>query len=279
MIFIIIPVFNRKAFTKDCLISLREQTDRNFQVVIVDDGSTDGTEEMLKSEFPEVHVLKGDGNLWWTASVNMGIEFALKNGATSIMTLNNDVIAKEDFIEKMYYWNKQKPDALLGALALDVNTNKIIYGGEVINWKTNTLTNLLKLLPPSKHSGIHKVSHYPGRGLLIPKKVIDKVGFFAQDKFPHYYADYDYTSQAAINGFEVYCNYDASLLTYPDESGDRQNRTKKSFKNYYNHLFGIKGGGNLINFTRFSLRNCPPKYLPYYLINGYLRRIFGYLVK
>lgn len=279
MLYIVIPVFNRKDFTRDCLLSLQKQTNRNFEVVIVDDGSTDGTSDMIKTEFPETHVLYGDGSLWWTASVNMGIKFSLERGASSVMTLNNDVIATEDFIEKMIRWSEKYPDSLLGAMALEAKSKKPIYGGERLNWRRNKSIKLLNIIPKENQKGLHEVSYFPGRGLLIPRKVIEKIGLFAQDKFPHYFADYDYTSQAKIKGFKVYCNYDARLLTYPDESGDFQNRKKKTVKNYYNHLFGIKGGGNLINFTRFAFRNCPPFFIPNYLLNGYVRRVFGYLIK
>jgi len=81
------------------------------------------------------------------------------------------------------------------------------------------------------------------------------------------------------NGIRIYCNYDSRLITYPEESGDRQNRQQKSFQKYHNHLFGIKGGGNLKNFTVFAWRNCPKKYLLSYLLIGYIKRIFGYLYK
>lgn len=77
MISIVIPVFNRKEYTRECLLSLKDQTDQRFKVIIVDDGSTDGTEDMLREEFPEVEVLKGSGSLFWTAGVNMGIRHAL----------------------------------------------------------------------------------------------------------------------------------------------------------------------------------------------------------
>jgi hypothetical protein len=63
------------------------------------------------------------------------------------------------------------------------------------------------------------------------------------------------------------------LLTYPEASGDRQNKARKSLRNYYNHLFGIKGGGNLRDFTRFARRHCPWPYLPSYVLLGSLRRI------
>ncbi|QCR22817.1 glycosyltransferase family 2 protein [Pontibacter sp. SGAir0037] len=279
MIYIVIPVFNRKDFTRDCLLSLRKQTDPNYKVIVVDDGSTDGTADMLKEEFPEVTVLFGDGNLFWTASVNMGIHHALEQGADYVMTMNNDVEVAPDFIENTYKWAKVKPNAVIGALEMDAETREPIFGGEIIDFKLNSVRHLIQELPKEKQVGIHLVSQLPGRGLLIPRTVIDKIGVFDQEQFPHYVADYDYTHTAARHGFELYCNYDAKLYTYPEESGERKNRKSKNLKNFYNHLFDIKGGGNLRDFTRFTLKNCPKPYIPYYLANGYARRIFGYLMK
>ena len=279
MISIVIPVFNRKDYTRECLLSLRQQTDQRFKVVIVDDGSTDGTDEMLREEFPEVEVLKGSGSLFWTAGVNMGIRHALKQGAELIMTMNNDVIVDECLIEKMYYWHEQKPAALLGALELDANTQQPIFGGERLNWLLNTIDEVLPTLSKDDQKGLHAVTHLPGRGLLIPRVVFEKIGLFDQDRFPHYIADYDYTHTARRAGFELYVNYDAKLLTYPEESGERQIRSEKNFKNYYKHLFDLKGGGNLRDFTRFTLKNCPKPYIPFHLANGYTRRLFGYFLR
>ncbi|GAB3811541.1 hypothetical protein GCM10028895_01770 [Pontibacter rugosus] len=116
MIYIVIPVFNRKNFTRECLKSLEAQTNKEFKVVVVDDGSTDGTAEMLRDEFPQVDVLFGDGGLFWTASVNLGIQHALKSGADYVMTLNNDLEVSTDFIAQTYKWIKEKPEAIIGAL-------------------------------------------------------------------------------------------------------------------------------------------------------------------
>lgn len=279
MIYIVIPVHNRKDFTKNCLLSLREQTYKNFKTVIIDDGSTDGTAEILKSDFPEVHVIKGDGNLWWTAATNLGVNYALDNNADYVLTLNNDTIATKDFLEKMIFWAESTPNALLGAFAIDAETKKPVYGGEIINWKLANSKFLLDILPKEKWYGLHEVTHFPGRGLLIPSKVFLEIGLFDEKHFPHYAADYDFTHRAIRAGYKVYCNFDAKLMIYPDASGDAQNRKKKSLKNYYNHLFGMKGGGNLIRFTKYNLRNCPKKYIPINLIIGYFRRIFGYIIK
>ncbi|TPE43061.1 glycosyltransferase family 2 protein [Pontibacter mangrovi] len=279
MLYIVIPVFNRKNFTRECLLSLKRGTNQNYKVIVVDDGSTDGTADMLREEFPEVEVLFGDGNLFWTASVNMGIKHALQQGADYVMTLNNDLEVAEDYIENTYKRMAEKPNAVIGALEMDANTREPAFGGEIVDFKLNKVRHLLQELPKEQQVGLHAVSQLPGRGLLVPRAVFEKVGLLDQDRFPHYVADYDFTHTALRNGFELYVNYDAKLYTYPEESGERKNRQSKSLQNFYKHLFDIKGGGNLRDFTRFTLKNCPPPYIPYYLANGYARRIFGYMLK
>ena len=108
MLFILIPVHNRKKFTHQCLLSLYKQTNKNFIVIVIDDGSTDGTEKMLTSEFPNVELLKGDGNLWWTKATNLGVKYALSQNAKYILILNDDTELSEDYIEKMLYWSSKK---------------------------------------------------------------------------------------------------------------------------------------------------------------------------
>ena len=278
MLYIVIPVFNRQHYTRDCLVSLRQQTRTDFRVVVVDDGSTDGTARMLADDFPEVDVVTGTGNLFWTAGVNAGIRRALALGATRVMTLNNDVLVLPDFVAQMLACAERHPTAVLGALELDVATGQPIYGGERLDWRTNTRHDLLAELPVAERHGLHPVTYLPGRGLLIPLRVIEAIGLFDEKRLPHYLADFDYTSVARRHGFPVFCNYDARLSTYPDESGQEQTRRQRSLRGYYQHLFGIRGGGNLRNFTHFGFKNCPRPYLPYYLLNGYARRLVGYFM-
>jgi GT2 family glycosyltransferase len=278
MIAVVIPVHNRIQFTVKCLKALQAQTYTTHRVIVVDDGSTDGTAEVISRDFPNVTVMKGDGNLYWTASVNMGIRKAINDGALSVVTMNNDGYPARDFLEKMCKASERKPDSLLCAYEIDANTQTPYYGGELINWNWASSKQLLPLLKEEDRIGLHRVSVAPGRGLFIPTRIFRTIGLFAERKLPHYMADYDFACLAIRRGFEVYCNYDAKLYTYSEESGDKELIKKKSLVNYYKHLFNIKGGGNLKNYTIYTCRNSPPALVPFHLVKGICQRLLGYFL-
>jgi GT2 family glycosyltransferase len=134
-------------------------------------------------------------------------------------------------------------------------------------------------LRPEDYYGLHDVNHYPGRELLIPAEVFYELGMFDARNFPQTIADYDFTYRAYKAGYKIYCNYDARVETYCDTQGGLEYREQKSWRNYYRHLFGIKGKGNLHRHIRFALKNCPRAYLMNFLVIGITRRVFGYLVE
>lgn len=275
---IIIPVHNRRSFTQSCLQSLMRQTTKDFQVVVVDDGSTDGTIQMINEDFPEITYLQGDGSLWWSGATNMGIRYSLDRGSEFIITLNDDTIAEPDFIEAMLSSGLQNTGALIGALAIDVATQKPVYGGERKRWWLDSSEFLLDTMPENERKGLHEVTHFPGRGLLIPRGVFEKVGYFDEENFPQAAADFDFTHRAARAGFKIYCNYDACLRIFPYESGDARLRRTKSITNYYAHLTHIKGGGNLVRFWKYAIKNSPYHQLVPCLLVGSLRRLLGYII-
>ena len=272
---IVIPTHNRRALTRACLECLDRQTDPDFTVIVTDDGSTDGTREMIREAFPRTVLLPGDGNLWWTAATNMGVRHALKGGADAIMTLNDDTLPPPEFVARMKEAAAAQPQALIGALAIDAETGEPAYWGEQIVWPTAGYRSLSFPAGPSPR-GLHAVTHFPGRGLLIPAAVFAAIGLFDEKRFPHYAADYDFTLRAVRAGFPVLCNYDAPLRIHAGESGGGELMRNRSWRHYARHLTGIKGVGNLRVFYRYAVRNCPWYWLPFCLASGFVRRLFGY---
>ena len=105
MIHILIPVHNGLDETVKCLASLAKQTYTDYEVIVIDDGSTDGTQSYLRQNYPSVKIINGSGNLWWTGAMRKGIDWVLRNGVGDgdyLMSLNNDVILPEDTLSKLY---------------------------------------------------------------------------------------------------------------------------------------------------------------------------------
>jgi len=93
------------------LISLGSLTYSNYEIVVVDNNSTDGTAEILHNEFPELTMIRSGGNLGYTGGNNRGIEHAIEQGADYVLLLNPDtVVADPNFLTRMIAYLESNPD-------------------------------------------------------------------------------------------------------------------------------------------------------------------------
>lgn len=98
----VIVNFNGAAHVADCLDALRSQTFKDFFTVVLDNGSSDGSAELIATGFPEVELLRSPDNLGFAAGNNRVIDTCLaRDGVEYILTLNNDVVMEPDCLEKM----------------------------------------------------------------------------------------------------------------------------------------------------------------------------------
>ena len=275
---IVIPTYNRVDFVVDCIKSLKKQTVKGFEIVVVDNGSTDGTSDVISKSFSDVTLLKGHDNLWWSGAVNLGIKYALKKDFKYILFLDNDTEVTPSYIEKMIFWAEQKPTAIFGSMEYDITTGEPFYVGARINWGRASSGYLIDKIPKDEFYGLIEVTHLPGRGLWIPAIVFDKVALFDAKNFPQRAADSDFTIHAAKAGFPLFCNCDAKLNGYTKEVTGADYTQKFSLKNYYKHLTAIDGGANIIFIWRFAIKNCPRKYRFKYLAKSLIGAFIGYPV-
>jgi len=94
---VVMPVFNHYDLTTRCLTLLREQTVPH-RVIVVDDGSTDGTPERLRADWPEVSVVSLDHNQGFARACNCGVS---EGSGEIVVLLNNDVDCRPDFLERL----------------------------------------------------------------------------------------------------------------------------------------------------------------------------------
>ena len=284
-IYIIIPVHNRKHFTRECLLSLRKQTFQSFKVIVVDDGSTDGTGEMIEEEFSDTILLKGDGNLWWTGATNMGVEYALTQAGHDdyILTLNDDTIVRAGYLQILLDSAKNYPSSLIGSISVSsLDESTVVDAGVRINWLTAKYTNLAEgrryqdIL--QEDLLIQKVDVLSGRGTLIPIEVFQKIGLYDFKRLPHYGADYEFSHRANMNGYELLINHEAVVVSDVKMTGLNNRTSKIGWSNLIRSFFSIRSAHNLMQRWRFARLCCAGWKFPVFYVCDTSRVIIGSLL-
>jgi GT2 family glycosyltransferase len=134
---ILLPVYNALTYTKKTLENLSWLLVSDtlalkgfvFEIVVVDDGSTDGTSEWIKAHFPGVHVLAGDGNLWWSGGINRAAVFAMSEQKAHYLLLwNNDIVAGEEYFPALCrILTETGPETIVGSKVFIAGTDDIIW--------------------------------------------------------------------------------------------------------------------------------------------------------
>src|SRR5712691_5202407 len=96
---VVVPNWNGLDFLADCLNSLVAQSEQNFSITVVDNGSTDGSRELVQNQYPEVKMIIRDKNYGFTGGTNPGIQDAIKCGAQYVALLNNDAVADNNWLK------------------------------------------------------------------------------------------------------------------------------------------------------------------------------------
>jgi len=280
-IFIAIPVFNRLQQTRECVGSLEQSEFRDFEIVICDDGSTDGTSEYLAEHHPAVTVLQGDGQLWWTGGINRCLEYILPLAADDdlVLTLNNDVVVGREYLGEMLVAHRKRPDALIGSLVVFKDDPGRIETAEAVhNWATAKKGYANRFGEPvtDRHQGLKPVPKLCGKGVLIPVGVFREIGLYDQRAFPHYAADEDFSMRAAEAGYEVLLNFDGRVLSDYEATGIGTRHTRPLLGEFLKSLFSMRSPNNLIIKWRLTFRHCPRLLIPQHLLLDLVRTVGGF---
>ncbi len=276
LLFVVIPVHNRCDETRRCLDCLQKQTLDEFEVVVVDDGSTDGTQEMLMRDFPEVVRVEGDGSLFWTGATNAGIRYALGKGAELIVTLNNDVLVKDDYLARMLSAHQREPNSLICSLNLSQEEpSRLLFAGveSYSSWSAKTLKRgCVFQVYDDSCQGLLSSYCLPGRGLLIPRVAFGSVGLFDEKRFLHYAADNDFSMRAKKDGYKLLV--DADNPVYSPFEPSRIETSHRLDMSYLKTFFDFRSANYIPVWVRYTWRHAPKRwYAPVELLFEAGRRL------
>jgi GT2 family glycosyltransferase len=282
---VIIPTYNRKHYLSRLLVQFKNQVLNHVEmsIVVVVDGSTDSTLEMLMSEFPGVDIIKGNGHWWWTKSINEGCKFALKNGTDAVLLMNDDAEIDERYVETLLKNAEQQPDAIIGSLNITkTKPHRIYFSGvkRIAWWKAKAVRYHKIFAPYDKHlTGLHPSILLMGRGMFIPVSGFEKIGFFDEKSFPQYKADLDFVLTANENNIKTFIAWDSIVYSHMELTGKGVTYKKQSFFAFLKSFFQENSMTNLVHSFRYYRKHCPSYLLPLSFVIDKLRLIYSFLSK
>jgi GT2 family glycosyltransferase len=220
------------------------------------DGSSDGTLEMLKDEFPNADIILGNGNWWYTKCINKGIERAIEINSTFIITLNDDIEFHDNYIFSLLkIANLNKEKTLVGSISLTQSIpHRITFSGikSLIRWrlKYKEYINKFSIIELENLNGFFPSICLSGRGMLFHKQIIFDIGMYDQ-KFVQYGSDSDFSYRAYKKGYNVVVSYDAKVYENEKLTSSGIAFNKPGFINYYYSFFNIHSSNSLYMSSRF----------------------------
>ena len=190
---VIIVNYNGKKLLENCLESLFKTDYNNFEVILVDNNSTDGSMEFVTKNYPKIIVIKLDSNKGFAEPNNIGAKIAK---GEYLLFLNNDTVTTTNFISEMVkVLEKDEKIAICQSLLLKPDGN-IDSSGDFID-KMGIVYN-----SKTKTDEIKEISSARGASMLIRKKIFDKLGGF-DEKFFFSFEDVDLGWRSWILGYKV----------------------------------------------------------------------------
>lgn len=212
MVYALIPAHNNKPEVLQVLRCLERQRYGDLEVLLVDDGSTDGTGEEVRRRFPRVRVLQGDGQLWWTGANVLGVSDVTERARTGdfILLLNNDVSMDDDYVGELVKCSEHLGRAIVGSTIVDDERHDCMVAGLRLDRRLR-VTEQTDAAAIRESEYDDQVDVLPGRGTLVPLEVFRRIGTFNRRRLPHYGADYEFSIRARRAGFRLAVSHRAKV--------------------------------------------------------------------
>lgn len=222
LVYIVIVNYNGYEDTLECVDSIDKITYSNYRIIIVDNGSTNNSYQILKDKCSsDIILISSDQNLGFAGGNNIGIRRALELGAEYVLLLNNDTVVEKDFLEPLVERAKKSTNiaAVGGKINYFSEKDTIWYAGA----KLNSFTAL------TKHIGVGKkdvgkkyniscqTKYVVGCLMLVPRKIFEAIGFMEEDYFL-YYEELDWNIRMIKAGYELW--YEPKSIIYHKVSAE-----------------------------------------------------------
>lgn len=256
MLYIILPVHNRKQITAKFINQLKKQTFSEYHLILIDDGCQDDTDQMAQTELEpqQLTILYGNGQLWWAGSLQKAYQWIKKtkqglltqNSKDLVMIINDDVEFDPYFLENAVKQIQGCQKTLLCAQCFLPGSDEIDTG-VLWNWWIGSL---------KKAQFDEEITCFSTRGLLLHLGDFLNLGGFYPKILPHYFSDYEFTIRAHQRGFKMITHPSVRLTTPLELSGTNEHQGT-GFLDYMKKYFSKRHYRQPIYTFFFIFLACP----------------------
>lgn len=251
-IYILLPVYNRKEVTRRFIECLQQQTYADYHLVLIDDGSQDGTAEMVRERISSLTVITGRGSWWWAGCLQQGLNWLKQrrpNPDDIILFMNDDVTFDTAFLQTAVVILQKKIRTLLLPQICDsefIPAQPIESGVEAD----------LKRLTFKTASSPDRINCFPTRGLFARWSEVLSLGNFHSHMLPHYLSDYEFTIRAWKKRFHFYTTPEL-VIRVDDQTTGYHSFEEMRFFQFLKRFFSKKSAANPIYWTTFVILVSP----------------------
>lgn len=251
---IIILNWNGSRDTIECVESCLRLDYSPFEIVLVDNGSEDGSEELLRKAFPGLKLLQTGANLGYAGGNNAGIRYALTKNVDYVWLLNNDAVADSNALGPLVAHAEKDPSIGMAGSKIRSQSDPAVLlyaGGRLDSGTGNTEHVGYGCVDKGQFDHPSDTGYITGCSLLVKQRVLEDIGLMNEDYFL-YYEETDWCARATGKGYRL--AYVPESVVFHKESVSV--RKVGGVMNYYltrNRLYFIGRNGASPNwFSRFA---------------------------
>ena len=204
---IIVLNWNNKELTEQCLLSIQRIDYPNYEILIVDNNSSDGSIELFKNNFPDVKLLSLDKNLKYAGGNNAAIDYLSFNEDDFFLFLNNDTLVSRDFLHYLINPFLNDPDCIISVpkILFSKDTNRVWYAGGVVSFWKGIINHIgIREFDGPRYSFPMETMYATGCCLCIKASDFEKLNRF-DNTFTMYCEDVDLSVRAkqGINKIKI----------------------------------------------------------------------------
>jgi len=223
----------------NCLCSLDRVKWERLTVIVVDNGSTDGTVDCVRKAHGDARLIRTGANLGFAEGNNVGIRAALSLGADYVLVLNNDTTVAEDVVSELVSAASELSDAaaVCPMIYFAEPADVIWYAGATFDPARSHSGRMTgyRELDRGQYSGVRRVDRAVGAAMLVPRRAIETTGLFDEELFL-YYEDVEWSLRAQAHGLSVYLAPTAKIWHSVSAAAGGEESLVSAYYGTRNHL-------------------------------------------